>query len=149
MKKSVKELDNISYNHHINLHPFKFSLINFTLFALWLSGMASIAEANTELRGNISISEELLEITSTPGPGFHRAILPPATFDGGALKRESATFSQDLIIQSDLLKDDIPKQRANEMATRAPASISELARALKHDPDLIYEFVHRCQPRTG
>lgn len=83
---------------------FKCALINFTIMILWSSGAASIGEANTELRGNISISEELLEITSTPDQGFHRAILPPATIDGGSLRRESPAFSQDLVIHLIFLK---------------------------------------------
>lgn len=104
-------------------------------------GAVTIASANNGIEGNITISEEWQEKSlSTPGRGFYQAILPPATVDGGTLDRAP----QNLITSSDILQDG-SELKVAQLATdapSAPASIIELARALKHDPDLIYEFVH-------
>lgn len=86
-------------------------------------------------------------VPEAPQPGVNRAVMPPVTPE----ESESAIHSRKL--PPGLIKGmlDIEQQTAElesdaiEAAAPAapvgPASIAELARALKNNPDLIYEYV--------
>lgn len=71
-------------------------------------------------------------------PGFSRAMLPPVT------PEESERAVRARVLPPGLITGDA--SLAVQMSTipaapAGPASITELARALKNDPDLIYEYV--------
>ncbi len=77
-----------------------------------------------------------------PAPGFSQVVFPPATPEGTERALNSRQMPADLA--RPLLKPSAlagARQASSNAAPVGPASIAELARALKNDVDLIYEYV--------
>lgn len=71
-------------------------------------------------------------------PGFSRVVLPPVT------PEESERAIQSRVVPADLNQPETavrPLRVGGDTAPAGPASIAELSRALRNDPDLIYEYV--------
>ncbi len=82
--------------------------------------------------------------------GIVRAILPPVTFEESERAIRSRKLPANLNDGVDTIStgDDgdtlmmAATRVSGDAAAMGPASIAELARALRHDPDLIYEYVY-------
>ncbi|WP_256077337.1 RHS repeat-associated core domain-containing protein [Massilia sp. YIM B04103] len=79
-------------------------------------------------------------------PGFNRAILPPVTpeeSEKAIWSRTPGKLNQGLtpLLQAAKARKTSALRISGDTAPSAPASIAELARALRNDPDLIYEYV--------
>ena len=82
------------------------------------------------------------------GPGVNRAILPPVTPEESERAIGARALPKDLnqgVPEAESMLEGETKMSAmrvaGDTAPSGPASIAELARALKNDPDLIYEYV--------
>jgi RHS repeat-associated protein len=81
-----------------------------------------------------------------PGPTIERVVMPATSYQDAEriFASRPAAQSSSLIQQSSTsgTTTTLSAQRvAGDMAPSGPASVAELARALKNDPDLIYEYV--------
>lgn len=144
-------------------------IILWRVVVVWIAGLFSIgayAEGNvqfsTELPAVVDI--EMIESgrntgPATPvriskggprieiGPGVSRVIMPPVTSEESEKAIHSQVLPEDLVSAVPAYPDldqaaDMSSLRASgDTAPVGPASIAELARALKNDVDLIYEYV--------
>lgn len=82
---------------------------------------------------------------ANPQPGFNRVIMPPVTPEESERAIYARALPVDLVQAIPSVKAPSSKLKTTVSVTLAaptgPASIAELARALKNDPDLIYEYV--------
>jgi len=81
------------------------------------------------------------------GPGVSRAVLEPAFAGNADVMIQSREIPSDLIsgelnaLSTDQSQSMSIARFVGDGAPTGPASLAELSRALRHDPDLIYEYV--------
>ncbi|WP_340676530.1 DUF6531 domain-containing protein, partial [Paraglaciecola sp.] len=95
------------------------------------------------LEGNISFSAQPDNNTNLEQqPGFIRAIMSPVTPKESEMAILARQSTPGLItLDSEIQTTTVEMTSSSASAPSGPASISELARALRNNPDLIYEYV--------